>query len=48
MLNLMLRRLPITLAQLKEANNSQKKIKNKKVTIILLVLFKKINQNNLK
>ena len=43
MLNLML-----TLAQLKEANNSQKNFKNKKVTIILFVLFKKINQNNLK
>ena len=39
----MLSRLPISLAQLKAENNSQKL----KTTIVLLVIIKKVKQNNL-
>ena len=37
----MLSRLPVTLAQLKAGNNSEK------ATIVFFISFKKINQNNL-
>ena len=43
----MIRRLPITLAQLKAGNNSEKTLKWNKTTIVFFVLFKKINKNNL-
>ena len=43
----MLSRLPISLAQLKAENNSEK-LKNKnKTMIVFFVPFKKINQKNL-
>ena len=42
----MFSRLPITLAQLKAGNNSQKPYKWNQTTIEFFVPFKKINQNN--
>ena len=39
-------RLPITLAQLKAGNNSQKTYKSNQAIIVFFVPFKKINQNN--
>ena len=43
-----LSRLPITLAQLKAGNSSEKLKKWNKTTTIFFVLFKKLDKNNLK
>ena len=43
----MLSRLPITLAQLKAGNNSEKLKKKNQATIVLFVQIKKQQQNNL-
>ena len=43
-----LSRLPITFAQLKAGNSSEKLKKWNKTTTIFFVLFKKLDKNNLK